>query len=184
MTEEKRKSSRLMLGIALLFLGFLIIEGQREIIPSSSFETEPVKISGLSGGEVKSEKLPKRIIIPEVSIDLEVKVAKVIGGYWEVFSDAAGWGEGSGVPGKMGNQVIFAHAKEGLFLPLRRVEKGVRVYVLTDEDWYIYEVGEIKEVFSKQIEVIAETQNETLTLYTCSGFQVSKRLIIIAKRLS
>ena len=57
------------------------------------------------------------------------------------------------------------------------------VYVLNDDDHYTYEIKEIKEVFPNQTEVVAPTEDETLTLYTCSGFDDARRLIIIAKRV-
>ena len=55
--------------------------------------------------------------------------------------------------------------------------------ILTKEKWYEYEIKEIKEVLPSQTETIAPTKEETLTLYTCSGFSDSKRLIVIAKRI-
>lgn len=176
------------LGIALLILGTILVfgkpQGLTEAPPNYTFESEPVSVQGFGEERVDENKLPERILIPDLSIDLPVKKAKIINGYWEVFSDSAGWGEGSGLPGKAGNQVIFAHVREGLFLPLKGVKEGMSVYVLTDDEWFSYEVEEIKEVFPNQTEVIAPTEDETLTLYTCSGFDDSKRLIVVAKRLS
>lgn len=146
-----------------------------------TFANEPVEIKGLSEKEAVGE-LPKRIIIPDLSINLEVRKAEIISGFWEVFSDGAAWGSGSGLPGEAGNQVIFAHAREGLFLPLKNIKTDMAIYVLTDDNWYGYKVKEIKEVYPDQIEVISPTEDETLTLYTCSGFKDSKRLIVVAKR--
>jgi sortase A len=114
---------------------------------------------------------------------LPVKTAKIVAGYWQVFEDTAAWGEDSGYPGKSGNQVIFAHARKGLFLPLRGIAVGDKVYIMTDAAWYAYEVKEIKDVTPDQKEVIAPTTDETLTLYTCTGFEDSKRLIVVAKRV-
>ena len=185
MAKKKKNLSKLGLGIALVVLGAILISGRSQIasnIASSSFADEPVEIAGFENFAADDAKLPKRIIIPELSIDLSVKKAKVIGGYWEVFPDSAGWGEGSGLPDEAGNQVIFAHARKGLFLPLRKIEKGFSIYVLTSEGWYDYEVIEIKEVYPNEIEVIEPTDDERLTLYTCSGFTDSKRLIVIGER--
>lgn len=149
----------------------------------NSFADEPVKVEGFSKEEAKDEKiLPQRIIIPSLSIDIAVKRARNIKGYWEVFEDSAAWGEGSGIPGEPGNQVIFAHVREGLFLPLKEVKTGMNVYVLTEKGWFDYKVVEIKEVYPNQVEVIAPTEDETLTLYTCTGYNDSKRLIVVAKR--
>ncbi len=183
---KKRSSPKLALGIALILVGTILFLGRNnsEILVSSTFESEPVEVKGFGSSQGKYEEgdLPKRVLIPELSIDLAVNRAKVIRGYWEVFSNSAGWGEGSGIPGETGNQVIFAHAREGLFLPLQSIELNMKVYVLTEDKWYEYEVTEIKEVSPSQVEVIAPTEVETLTLYTCSGFFDNKRLIVVARR--
>ena len=153
----------------------------------SSFSAEPVKVdkSLLSKTAAKQgQEPPVRILIPDVGIDLPVKDAKVVNGYWEVFPSGAGWGEGSGYPGEKGNQVIFAHARVGMFLPLKNVKDGEDVFVFTSDKWYRYKIDNIQDVLPTQTEVIAPTRDETLTLYTCTGFADSKRLIVTAKRVS
>lgn len=153
---------------------------------TASFSTEPVKIEeGLlkpTGKPKQGVNPPIRIVIADLSIDLPVKEARVIKGYWEVFPDVAGFGLGSAYPDEQGNQVIFAHARPGLFLPLKDTKIGQKIVVFTKDKWYSYTVSDIKEVNPNQIEVIAPTQDATLTLYTCSGFADSKRLIVTAKR--
>ena len=153
---------------------------------AQTFSTEPVKIEeGLLkpvGKSQKDLKPPVRVVIPDVSIDLPVKVAKVVKGYWEVFPQGAGFGLGSAYPDEVGNQVIFAHAREGLFFPLKDVKIGQKVIVFTQDKWYSYTISDIKVVNPNQIEVIAPTDDATLTLYTCSGFADSKRLIVTAKK--
>lgn len=179
---------KIIAGLSLLIIGEVLLatgvsnSKSRQII-QSSFEKEPVKIQGFSEAVVDEASLPKQVIISSIGVNLAVKPAKVVGGYWEVFTDSAGWGEGSGVPGHPGNQVIFAHARKGLFLPLRQVRAGMKIEVVTDDSKYTYEIIEIKEIFPSQIEVIAPTTDEILTLYTCSGFADSERLIVVAKRI-
>ena len=90
---------------------------------------------------------------------------------------------GSASPGDAGNTVIFAHARDELFGPIRELKKDDAIYVLTKNSWHKYTVLETKFVEPKDVEVIAPTTDETLTLYTCSGFLDSKRLIVIAKPL-
>jgi LPXTG-site transpeptidase (sortase) family protein len=187
MAYKKRKNvntGKLTLGIALVALGLILMSGKFKppAVSSDSFQSEPVKIEGFSENKTKEEDLPDKIIIPELSIDLQVRKSKLINGYWEVFSDSAGWGEGSGVPGK-GNQVIFAHAREGLFKPMKNIKPNTKIYIFTKDKYYKYEVSEIKEVLPDQTEVIAPTADEVLTLYTCSGFTDSRRLIVRAKRI-
>lgn len=175
--------SKLALGVALLMTGLILLSVSREtdVITSETFAQEPVNTEAFLGADLQSAPYPERILIPSLGMDLKIEKSKIIGGYWEVFSDKAGWGEGSGFPGQPGNQVIFAHAREGFFLPLRLIEVGTNIYILTDSDWYEYKVTGINEVSPDQIEVIAPTEDETLTLYTCSGYKDSKRLIVTAK---
>lgn len=150
---------------------------------STSFSQEPVKVDkGLLKTDKKKGSPPSRVVIPSIQVDLTVEQSKIVRGYWEVFADKAGFGEGSSYPGEAGNQVIFAHARNKLFGDLPKVNIDDSVYILTDEGWYKYQVVEKKEVTPDQTEVIAATEDETLTLYTCSGFADSKRLIVVAKR--
>ena len=161
-------------------------ESPREVI---SFSQEPVKINEellkVKSTKIKTKKYPpKRIIIPSIGIDINVKEAGVMKGYWEVFADSAGFGAGSAYPGETGNTVIFAHAREGLFLPLKNIKQTDKVYILTEFGFFVYEVANISEVLPTQTEVISPTTEATLTLYTCSGFADSKRLIISAKKIN
>lgn len=187
MEENKPQIGKIALGFSIIVLSVIFIFGNPQVKPEKilgySFKDEPVEVVGFEPQESEEVKVPTRILIPDLSIDLSVKKAEIIEGYWEVFEDSAAWGDGSGLPGEVGNQVIFAHARKGLFLPLREVEEGMKVYTFTDSDWYTYEVTEIKEVLPNETEVIAETEDERITLYTCSGFNDSKRIIVIGKRI-
>lgn len=183
--SSKKLSRRFAAATVLISLGLMLIlaKNNSAAFLSSDFQQEPVKVEGFTQTKYDAKKLPKKIIIPLLSIDLLVKPARIINGYWEVFPDSAAWGETSGYPGEKGNQVIFAHARPGLFLPLRSIKLESKIYVLSDEKWYGYRVTEIKEVYPNQLEVISPTDDETLTLYTCSGFADAKRLIVVAKRV-
>lgn len=183
---RKFEPSKLTLGLILIFLGLYIVASVIGTYTDKKVEESgAVNASAFQNlGPVKpNQKEPVRVIIPSISIDLSVQHAKIIAGYWQVFEDTAAWGEQSGYPGNPGNQVIFAHARKGLFLPLKEITLGAKIYVMTDDKWYAYEVKEIKDVFPGQVEVIAPTTDETLTLYTCTGYEDSKRLIVVAKRV-
>ena len=186
--QDKRKRVRLTLllgGILLVAAGlFTSSESEKKITSATTFSLEPVKIDGslLKDRKLKESKPPVRIIIPDLDIDLPVKEAKIIEGYWEVFSDTAGFGAGSAYPDEVGNTVIFAHARKGLFLPLKKAVIGQKVYVFTQDRWFSYTISDIKEVLPTQTGVISPTKEPVLTLYTCSGFSDSKRLIVVGKR--
>lgn len=196
MKDEGKKARLIFLvaGILLVFSSFMLKnqtvkkdEAQSKDntvnISNNPITIDKAFLSQVSKKE-KEKEPPVKITIPVLSIDLPVKKAKIVNGYWELFDDAAGWGEGSAYPDEAGNQVVFAHAREGLFLPLKKIKKGQKIVIYTKDKWYEYNVEEIKEVLPNQVEVIAPTADEQLTLFTCSGFSDNKRLIIVAKRVS
>ena len=140
----------------------------------------PIKINESLYKNQATQNLPIRVLLPKTNIDLNVTPAKIINGYWELSENTASYGDGSGIPGQNGNTVIFAHAREGLFYNLKDVKTGDIVYIFTKDKWYRYKVIKISAVFPNQTEVIQPTKNQTLTLYTCSGFSDEKRLIVTA----
>ncbi len=197
--QDEVKLSRLLLlisGVILIFVGITLSRNssqdnssQNNIIIAgevTSFSQEPVSIDKklLQTNDKQKDKLPPvRIVIPSVNIDLPVKEAKVVKGYWEVFPDRAGFGLGSTYPGEIGNQVIFAHARTGLFLPLKKVKIKDKIFVSTKTKLFTYQVTTIKEVYPNNTDIIGMTDEKTLTLYTCTGFSDSKRLIVAAKEM-
>jgi LPXTG-site transpeptidase (sortase) family protein len=140
----------------------------------------PIKINSTLYTSTDIVNDPVRILIPKADIDLKVIDAQIVNGYWELSENTASYGLGSGHPGVKGNTVIFAHAREGLFYNLKDVKVGDIIYVFTKDKWYRYKASKIDAVYPNQIEVIKPTKNETLTLYTCTGFSDEKRLIITA----
>ena len=126
-------SIKTVIGYLIVFTGLLfIVTGlMKEAGRLYTFESEPVDVQGFSGEVIEGKLLPIKVEIPEVYVDLPVRKAEVVEGYWEVFEDSAGWGSGSGIPGESGNQVIFAHARDGLFLPLLYVKEGMEITVST-----------------------------------------------------
>jgi LPXTG-site transpeptidase (sortase) family protein len=176
--------TKIIIGLCfvVLSIGLYMLEKKNEVY-ATSFSEEPVQVIGLSTKFYTEEDIPNRIVISDVGIDLPIKKSRVINGYWEVFNDSAGWGEGSGIPGLPGNQVIFAHAKKGLFYAIQEVEKGNLVTIYTANQSYTYQITNIEEVSPNNTNVIAPTDDERVTLYTCSGYKSTKRLLVIAKRV-
>ena len=145
----------------------------------SSAQLPPEEVTIVENIEV----IPSHIVIEDLSIDLPVKKALIVDGYWEVFEDSAAWGDQSGYLGQKGNQVISAHAREGMFYNLKNAKNGMVVTVSAGENNFNYKIVSVKKVLPSQIDVVAPTEDETLTLYTCSDFADSKRLIVVAKRV-
>lgn len=182
--KRKVNLTKFITATFLITGGILVFwfDRQQESEISSSFSDEPVKIVSFENIVIPEEDKPKRLLIPNLGIDLEVKESEVRGGYWQVYDSVVGWGEGSSPPGYQGNQVLFAHAREGLFGNLDKVKLEDKIYIFNQDKWYSYTVKEIKDVYPGETKVIEQTEDERLTLYTCSGFRDEKRLVVVAKR--
>jgi len=147
---------------------------------SATLANEPIQIEKSLLSVITPNKSPERIIIPDLSLDVAIIEAPVIDGYWKISENTASHGVGSAYPGENGNIVIFAHARNKLFEPLRRIKKGSLIYILTGDSWHRYISLDSKLVEPNNVEVIKKTDTEILTLFTCSGFMDNKRLIVNA----
>jgi LPXTG-site transpeptidase (sortase) family protein len=169
-------------GLILVLLALLVLTYKHPApIPVENVENNPIVINSELLESKETDNIPVRVVIPNSDVDLSVTPSEILNGYWELSETTASYGLGSGTPGKRGNTVIFAHAREGLFYNLKDVKEGDIIYVFTKNKWYRYKVNKITEVYPNQTEVIQPTKEETLTLYTCTGFNDEKRLIVTAK---
>lgn len=174
------KISHLKIGLWLIALGFILIAFPTAYRGFPQQNLEPIRIDKQLLNAAEPSVQPLRIIIPKVNIDLPIVEARVVRGLWDLSETSASHGMGSASPGELGNTVIFAHARDELFGPIRKLKKDDVIYILTRDNWYKYTVIETKLVEPRDVEVIAPTTKETLTIFTCSGFLDSKRLIVVA----
>ncbi|WP_050008218.1 class D sortase [Butyrivibrio sp. WCE2006] len=90
-------------------------------------------------------------------------------------------------PGESGNCVIAGHRNYTFgkyFNRLGELEIGDTIYVDTFGETYEYSVKEIKVVEPTDLSVLDNTEEEILTLYTCTPIYIAThRLVIIAKRV-
>lgn len=124
---------------------------------------------------------PNRIIIPSLSINLPVSTAKIAFTTWEVSLTGASFGESSILPGNIGNTVIFAHVRPGLFLNLPKIKKGDMVHVFTSKDWFTYQVKQVQIVNPEDISVLDSSSEHELTVYTCVGENWTQRFVAKAE---
>ncbi len=136
---------------------------------------------------------PSRLIIPSIGVD--TKVVQLGTRYndkgelvWETAPFSAGHHVGTANPGERGNIVISGHissTREGaVFKKLPQVKVGDGILVGTTDMDYLYRVVDTKIVEPSQVDVMAPTQEEVLTVLTCVPDGIyNQRLIITAKRV-
>ena len=101
-------------------------------------------------------------------------------------AESLGHEEGTASPGEVGNCVIAGHRNYTFgkyFNRLDEVEVGDQIFVDTREGTYEYTVTEIKVVEPTEVDILEPTDDEQLTLYTCTPIYIAThRLVVIAKR--
>lgn len=141
----------------------------------------PQKSYTVSKKQIVKSPTPVRIIIPDLKIDLPIYPAKIVRGEWELTAKGANYLISSPVPGDAGNSVIYAHNWTRLFGPLLDAKAGERVVIeYADKSKKIFVIQKLFEVPYNQMSVLAQTKDRRITLYTCTGFLDSKRLIAVA----
>ena len=103
-----------------------------------------------------------------------------------VLADSLGHEPDTASIGEIGNCVIAGHRNYSFgkyFNRLNEVKLGDKIYVDTLSDTFEYEVTDIKVVEPDDISALNQTDEEILTLYTCTPVYIgTHRLVVTAKR--
>lgn len=176
-------------GLALLANGLMsyttAVEGPPVARALASYEPLPTLTGAISlpGGDgvanpsFPPDRVATRIVIRRLSIDLPVMLQTDNYGLFPL-CDVALYQPLFGQPGEGRATYIYAHARDGMFLPLlRRSERadggdsmiGMLVEVYTSDDWrFIYRVAEVRR-HTKNLDDAFATTTERLWLQTSEG---------------
>lgn len=184
--SSKRKTAKQKKRINLLNplwfgLFFLILAAFLKTQLSSPLPIASTKILNEYKNEVDYSKLPSKIEIPRLNLSLTVKQTTIENGKWGVSADSASHLLSSATPGEKGNIIIYGHNKPKHLKDLGKVGFGDSIRIKTiDGKSHVYKITNKSIVWPNQIEFLNPTKEETLTLYTCTGFADAKRLVIRA----
>lgn len=122
-----------------------------------------------------------RIQIPALNIDAPI----VQGDGWEQLMKGVAQHLGTANPGEKGNMVLSGHndVYGEVFRYLDRLKPGDQIVVFTSTQSHTYIVKEWKLVAPDQVEVMAPTPNETLTLISCYPYLVDTQRIAVKATL-
>ncbi len=123
-----------------------------------------------------------RLVIPSIALDTEF----FEGGEW-VLNQGPWKRPNTSTPDQGGNTVIaghrFSYGSDGrwIFYHLDKIQPGERIGVYWQGDEYIYEVNGSQIVEPTAIEIEGPTDNDQLTLYTCTPlWTAAQRLVVTA----
>ena len=162
-----------IVGLGLFFLSFgfyLVWERQtpHNFVYASSSTTSKISV-------------PSRLTISSVNIDLPIYSSRIVDGKWGVTSDGVSYLSTSPLPGKVGNTVMYGHNWANLLGSLKNVKTGDTISITTSDGTVLkYIVHFVSVVTPDETHIYQNTEDYRLTLYTCTGFLDSKRLVITA----
>jgi len=171
----------ILTGIALfLFGGYLVWE--RNTPRRISFDTPPPAQKGsLVDAKVLPQGKPVIIKVPSIDKELAIIPSRIVNKYWESTKIGVSYLETSPIPGEVGNSILWGHNYPNLLKDLTKVEVGDEITIVFENGGEKkFEVHFTQEVGPNQSSILNPTEDNRITLYTCSGFLDSKRFVVTA----
>ena len=159
--------------LVLIFGGFLLF--QRNTPQRLSFKNyQPA--SQISHVEQQS-----RMTIPSLNMDLEIIPSKITNNVWEATSQGVSYLSSSPIPGEKGNSILYGHNWTSLLGNLTRIKPGEEISInIKDKEKKTFIVEYVSIVGPNDTQILANTNDARITLYTCTGFLDSKRFVVTA----
>ncbi len=161
----------------MLLVALLVMGAFGAAAPADTDGRRYIPVSSLPG-KTKVD----RVVVSRVNINLPIRKG-VIGG--TVRERIAYHYPGTSWPGGGSNTYLYAHARAGSFLNLKKMRIGdiVRLHLVSG-GWVRYKVVKVKRVRWNDGKWTLLTPSERLTLQTCTGnTKTADRLVVRAKPL-
>ena len=159
----------------LTFAGFLY--WQRTTPTRLQFDTGKIESSSVRSTNVE----PRALIIADLGIELPIYPASIKNGRWEATGKGVSYLSSTPVPGEVGNSVIYGHNWKSILGNLVKARPGQTIEVLySDGSRKEFEVKFTQVVTPDQTQILGQTGDNRITLYTCTGFLDSKRFVVTA----
>ncbi|MEP7189697.1 MAG: sortase, partial [Roseiflexaceae bacterium] len=127
-------------------------------------------------GPSAASALPTRLIIPALGLDVRIKEVFIVKNQWQVAEYAAGYLNGSGLPGVPGNLALDGHAGlyGAVFAKLGALNPGDDIYVDAAGLRYHYRLRTASAVWPNQADLLDSTETPTMTLITCTNWDTQR----------
>lgn len=180
----KRKTTQ-WLPIFLIVMGGLLLSlwGLHKFTYNRALSISEKLLSTYKAQKTETA-LPIHISIGTL-ISLPVVEAGRENGVWAVSQTSANHVKQSALPNEKGNIIIYGHNLKKIFGYLSDTKIGDVIRIrMTDGALYQYKVTETHYVSPSNTALLAPTQNEVLTVYTCAGLLDSLRFVVRATRIN
>ncbi len=170
----KRYFDTVIIGLGLFFLGFgCFLVWERNTPKAIAVAQTP------EGSIVKSA--PTLIRVDSLGLELQVIPARIVDQNWQITKDGVSYLTTSPLPGEQGNSVMYGHNWPAILGGLKHIKVGDQIQVqMSNGQHFTYTVHFVSVVTPDQSHIYANTSDYRLTLYTCTGFLDTKRLVVTA----
>lgn len=179
--EKLKPYTSLAASIIFILLGaFLLVYASVKTLGITVFKPE---ISPTVEPTVKREATSTlEVSIPRINKVLKVEGGEVVNNRWSVSETGISYLTTSALPGTGGNTVMYGHNRINLLGELNKVGLGDIVSIKLDNGEVLgYRIFETRVIKPTEVDILNETEEDRLTLYTCSGFLDQARFVVFAR---
>lgn len=179
---------RMFLARLFLFTGLLCII-LLSMLLYQRYRPNPLAFQGAVftrtlSAESTSVGVPVQLVIPSLSLSLPIIGAEIEDTTWKTSEKAVSYLKSTPLPGKSGNAVLYGHNWPNLLGPLHQIHIGDRIEIRdADGSATTFQVAFITTVTPEQTNILENSKDSRITLYTCTGFLDSKRLVVTALKV-
>jgi len=174
----KKQVSLLLIVLSVFFLtaaGYFLWERYTPARLAFNLKNTPQTQSSLGPHQ------PTRLKISDIKVDLPIFPAKIRSGNWEATTQGVSYLASTPIPGEPGNSVIYGHDYLSLLGNLTKLGQGASIQIVyADGSHRNFAVVSRLVVSPSQTEILNNTADTRLTIYTCTGFFDSQRLVLTA----
>jgi len=149
------------------------------------YQSKAAEDAGVDEESLKPVPEGNRIVIPAINVDSEVLEGEDI----NVLHNGKTWRRPqTSNPQKGGNTVIVAHRYFGqgknTFYHLNKLSVGDEIVIFWEGEEHMYKIDNVFETNPENIAIEDNTEDDMLTLYTCSGLSAERRFVVTARPIS
>lgn len=171
-----------LIGILLLLASLIPLVKGIDAVYTRYKPATSVTFENKSQNIKKAQRIPVKLTLESINLISPITTTKDI---WIYPENSLVYLENSALPGETGNTVIYGHNYTSLLGNLTTAKLGDSIELdLSTGEKITYVISNKYSVTPDQTHILNPTSDSRLTLFTCSGFLDSKRLVVIAKQIS
>lgn len=187
MTKNAQRSKSYLPEI-LLFVGItlVVISTVHNVLRLQSLRLDQQTVAAYVDKSAGDSQVAPVLPIPthifiKWYVDVAIEPSVYQRDHWTISDSAGSYLLASAKPGEGGNIIVYGHNKRSILGNIRALKGYETISLgLSDGTTRDYKVASMSEVSPKDTRLLQPTNQEVLTIYTCSGLLDSRRFVVRA----